>query len=195
MANNDVGIYASQISGHLYTPVGSYDSLATITVPSGGLASITFAGIPAGYRHLQIRMSAQTNKATYGRDSFKMTFNGDTGSNYSYHEIVGDGAVAAYAGTSATSIFLDAVSTGVATNVFSANIIDVLDYSSVTKNKTIRQLGGVDHNGLIAGYGGEVALCSGLWMNSSTAVISITLAPWTGTLWNQYSTFALYGIK
>jgi hypothetical protein len=34
--------------------VGSYDALAAITVPSGGLSSISFAGIPTGYRQLQL---------------------------------------------------------------------------------------------------------------------------------------------
>jgi hypothetical protein len=46
---------ASQISGHLYDgPFGAYDSLATVTL-SADAASVTFAGIPSGYKHLQIR--------------------------------------------------------------------------------------------------------------------------------------------
>ena len=54
----NLGIIATSISGHLFTfsLVGNYDALATVTVPSGGLSSITFAGIPTtGYSHLQIR--------------------------------------------------------------------------------------------------------------------------------------------
>jgi len=56
-----LGIYASQITGHLnpFTPTGSYDALASYTVPSGGASTITFAGIPTGgqYTHLQLRVS------------------------------------------------------------------------------------------------------------------------------------------
>ena len=63
MTQNNVGIYASQISGHLYGgPYGAYDSLATVTVPSGGVASVTFAGIPSGYQHLHIGGGARTDR-------------------------------------------------------------------------------------------------------------------------------------
>jgi hypothetical protein len=59
------GVFASQISGHLtppYTLTGNYDALGTVTVPSGGLSSVTFAGIPqTGYSHLQVRIMAVTN--------------------------------------------------------------------------------------------------------------------------------------
>ena len=47
-------------------PVGAYDALATVTVGSGGVSSITFAGIPTGYKHLQIRQIAKsTNTGGY----------------------------------------------------------------------------------------------------------------------------------
>ena len=50
------GIYASQISGHTFVPSGAYDALASVTIPAGQTAtSIVFAGIPSGYKHLQIR--------------------------------------------------------------------------------------------------------------------------------------------
>jgi hypothetical protein len=70
-----------------------------------------------------------------------------------------------------------------------STITDVLDYSSVNKNKTVRTLSGSDANG-----GGEVALWSGSWQNSSTAVSSITLINPSGNFLAN-SSFALYGIK
>jgi hypothetical protein len=73
---------------------------------------------------------------------------------------------------------------------FGAGVIDILDYASANKNKTVRGLIGVDENGA-----GRIGLGSGLWQNSSTAISSISITPQAGTLFLQYSSFALYGIK
>ena len=196
---NNVGIYASQISGHLYGgPFGAYDSLATVTVPSGGVASVTFAGIPAGYKHLQIRANVQTNRATYGIDSIQMRFNSDTGSNYTVHWLLGDGASASASSLTNPTTYLRIGDGQVGTSTggsFGGAVIDVLDYQNTNKYKTVRGLVGVDHNGTVAGLGGRVGLGSGVWMNSGSAVSSINIFPQAGTLWTQDSSFALYGVK
>lgn len=188
-----LGIWASQISGHLWQPAGAYDALATVTVPSGGAADITFAGIPTGYKHLQIRALAQTNRGA-SVDSLQFTFNSDTGSNYSWHTVQGDGSSAsALAFATQTYARIGDGTIGGATGsggYFGSGIIDILDYASTNKNKTIRGLTGVDLNG-----GGRVGLGSGLWQNSSTAISSISIAPQGGTLFLQHSSFALYGIR
>ena len=74
-------------------PQGAYDALATVTVPSGGVASIEFAGIPTGYKHLQLRLLTRTNRADTN-DFMTIRFNGDSGSNYAYHSLYGNGASA-----------------------------------------------------------------------------------------------------
>lgn len=180
-------------------PEGAYDALATVTVPSGGVASVTFAGIPTGYKHLQIRALTQTNRTTYNTSAFKMTLNGDSGSNYSYHVVSSDPAspsslAVAGAGASQTSISEFSTSSSVATSVFGGSIIDVLDYANVNKNKTIRGLSGADTNGAASGFAGWIGLSSGAWYNTA-AVTSITFTPQFGTLFNQHSTFALFGVK
>jgi hypothetical protein len=84
------GVIASGISGHLtppWSPEGAYDALATVTL-STATASIEFAGIPSGYKHLQIRFIARSDYAGYA-DGIKFQFNGDTGSNYSDHSLYG----------------------------------------------------------------------------------------------------------
>ena len=102
-----LGIMASQISGHLWAPEGAYDALSTVTL-STTTASIEFAGIPTGYKHLQVRGFAQCNRATYGTDDIKLRFNGDSGSNYSYHALRGTGAnpVEATSGASQAQIMI-----------------------------------------------------------------------------------------
>jgi hypothetical protein len=189
-----LGIIASSNQQGRSGVVGSYDALATITVPSGGLASLTIASIPAGYQHLQIRAIGQSTRATFGNDQMTMRINGDTGSNYSSHILTGDGAGASSSGVSSqTSINLSFKLGTTVSGAFGAFIIDVLDYAKTTKNKTIRTLAGVDINGTIAGYGGEVQLSSGGYY-STNAITSFTFTPSNGNF-TQHSQFALYGIK
>ena len=193
-----LGIMASQISGHLWAPAGAYDALATVTVPSGGAANITFAGIPTGYKHLQVRFFLQDNRATYGSDDIGFRVgNGsiDTGNNYAWHDLYGNGSsVAAQNLTSTSRIELNnAGGTGVASN-FGAGVLDILDYANTSKYKTIRSLHGNDVNGTVSGFGGRVALDSGLWMNTSP-ITTIQFTPLYGSSFNQYTSIALYGVK
>ena len=160
-----------------FTLTGNYDALSTVTVPSGGLSSITFAGIPqTGYTHLQIRAFVKTNRSTYGRDEFFLRFNDDsTSSNYSWHTLYGDGGTAA-AYAAPTESYIDAgyISGGVGTSMFGAAVVDILDYKNPSKYKTTRSLTGHDHNGAIAGIHAIVNLNSGLW-KSTSAINSIKI--------------------
>jgi hypothetical protein len=181
MTINNVGIYASQISGRLWEPAGAYDALATVTVPSGGAASITFAGIPAGYKHLQLRVLGKASTTSYGN----IRFNGDTTtSNYRFHSLYGTGSGSAAATTAANAAYFPADMN----TQFGADVLDVLDYSNTSKNKTTRALGGWDNNG-----SGNVAITSNLWM-STAAINTITITAGAGTF-SEFSQFALYGIK
>jgi len=184
-----LGIMASQISGHLWAPAGAYDALATVTVPSGGAATIEFVGIPTGYKHLQIRGIAKSTGG--GTEDFRMQLNGVT-SGYAVHALygTGSGSGAANAGTSQSAIvepYNFAVYSG-GTSIFGAVIYDILDYANVSKFKTVRTFGGADVNG-----SGTVGLYSGLWQDTS-AVTSIKLFATSNNL-AEYSTFSLYGVK
>ena len=79
-----LGIYASQASGHLFTPAGAYEPLASITVPSGGLSSIVFGSIPQTYAHLQLRYTARTTVASSGTDGISITLNGSSSEQYPF---------------------------------------------------------------------------------------------------------------
>jgi hypothetical protein len=187
-----LGIIASSQQGA--NVVGDYESIATVTVGSGGAASVTFSSIASTYTHLQIRVFAQTSRGTYGNDQMTMRINGDSASNYASHILTGDGAVAsASAASSQTSINLSFKLGTTTSSAFGVFIIDALDYANTSKLKTIRNLAGVDINGTIATYGGEVELSSGLWQSTS-AVNSVTLTP-VNANFTQYSSFSLYGIK
>jgi hypothetical protein len=186
-----LGIMASQISGKLWAPAGAYDALATVTL-SATTASVTFTGIPSGYKHLQIRALVQETDPGAGPGALWMQANGDTGSNYSWHRVWGDGAsVFAGSGTSTTWSLVGINSrSGNGANVFGSTIIDVLDYANVSKYKTFRGLTGEEMNST-SGY---IGLHSGLWMNNN-AITSITLLPSSGYSWTAKTQFALFGVK
>jgi hypothetical protein len=182
-----LGIYASQISGHLFAPSGAYDSIATVTVGSGGSSTIDFTSIPSTYTHLQLRYITRNAAVT---DTTLIRFNSDTGSNYAFHMLRGDGSSAtSIAGISQTRSELPFTSySGTTANVFGAGVIDILDYANTSKYKTARTLGGADLNG-----SGAINFVSSLWQSTS-AVSSISIFASTGSI-AQYSQFALYGIK
>jgi len=181
-----LGIIASQISGHLFAPSGAYDSIATTTL-SSSQTTITFSSIPSTYTHLQLRVFGKVNT---GVDSGYLRFNSDSATNYSWHRLAGSGSsVNASAGTSTAQIVLLSDSGyPAATSTFGVSVIDILDYADTNKYKTVRSLGGYDANG-----SGGIALESGSW-RSTSAISTITFAP-SSYSWQQYSSFALYGIK
>jgi hypothetical protein len=184
-----LGIYASTVSGNLAFP--SYDSIATVTVGSGGSSSITFSSIPSTYQHLQVRITAKGNRSIAIENAY-VNFNGDSGSNYNNHNIYADGStVYASANTDPGMLIYTFAGNGGTTgsNVFGAGVVDILDYTNTNKNTTIRSLAGYDNN-----TQGLLGFNSGLWRNTS-AITSITFTPTGGTAWLQYSSFALYGIK
>jgi len=185
-----LGIWASQISGHLWAPAGAYDALATVTVAAGATASsITFAGIPTGYKHLQIRGIQRTDQS--GTQDSNLRFNSDTGANYSWHRMFSDGGgTVSASGTANASLMNYGAALGTATlaSDYPAFIIDVLDYADSTKYKTFRELTGFDNNG-----GGYIYLYSGSW-RSTSPITTITLTLGAGNF-AEYSKFALYGVK
>jgi hypothetical protein len=164
-----------------------YESIATVTAPAGGSVSIDFTSISSAYTHLQIR---GINRNETANNTFRLRFNSDSGSNYSRHYLFGDGSTAqAAAGASQTSIGAGIIATSSnGANIFSGFVIDILDYANTSKYKTMRSLGGYDANG-----SGNIGLFSGVWLNTA-AITSITLLSDSGDQ-NQYSSFALYGIK
>jgi hypothetical protein len=175
------------LSSGVAAATGSYESIATYTVAASE-TSISFNSIASTYKSLQIRYLAKRNDAL-NTSTCAIQFNSDTSANYVYHELNGNGTtVAASASTAKTNIASQYVTGTTPTSTMGVGIIDILDYASTTKNKTVRSISGGDVNGT----GGIVVLGSGLWLSTS-AITSITLL--VGSNWVNGSTFALYGIK
>jgi hypothetical protein len=185
-----IGAITAGLFGTGVPPVtNSYESIATVTVGSGGQASVTFSSIGTDWKHLQIRgISRSTDSANYTQT--QLTINGVT-TNYTLHQLFGDGSAAsAYGVTGQSSTQFESVSADTATaSTYGATIIDILDYQNTNKYKTFRILAGFDANG-----SGRLALSSGMTTTNTNAITSVTLTPRFGNF-KQYSQFALYGIK
>jgi hypothetical protein len=181
---------ANQIAGFLtggvVAPLTDYESIATVTVGSGGSSTVTFSSISSAYTHLQIRLLYR-NTSAYS--NIQMQFNGDTASNYAWHEVWGNGTDKGTSALTSQTHIRPVLGASGTTNQ-AVGIIDILDYASTNKNKTTRSLSGADANGT-ENY---IILRSGLWFKTPEAITSISLTPQAG-LFGEYSHFALYGIK
>jgi len=178
-----------------FTPTGhgAYDSIATVTLGSAA-STITFSSIPSTYTHLQFRVMARDTATTGPQYSLKWQFNSDTGSNYTaYHDVNGGGSTTGSNGYGANTIayLINTVTGSDASNTtqYGVSILDILDYASTNKYKTVRGLGGFDRNG-----SGQIRLGSSMWMNSGTAISSVIFSA-DGTQYATGTTIALYGIK
>jgi hypothetical protein len=182
-------IFGITASSNQFAKLGDFFQIATTTLGSSQ-STVTFSSIPQTYTHLQIRFISQNDRADVN-NGILLQFNSDSGTNYSWHRLWGDGANAfSGASTSTTGIRIERQSAySSANSIFGAGVCDILDYTNTNKFKTIRNIGGVDANG--SGY---VALNSGNW-RSTSAVTNITLSGIDGGNFKQYSSFQLYGVK
>ena len=173
---------------------GSFESIATSNPTTGNV--VTFSSIPGTYQHLQIRAIIKSNDTvSVDPTNINITFNGSSAANYAWHRVIGYGTgITADALSATTSIRLSRLSlnnNSAQADMFGVAIIDIHDYASTTKAKTVRSFYGNDVNAANSLMG--VTLHSGLWTSTAAITsISFTLAT------NNYRTgtqFALYGIK
>ena len=173
----------------------SYDPAATWLIQrvagTGSSTTITFSSIPQTYKSLQVRWIARSTFSSSSAIVLKITVNSDSGSNYAYHQLFGDGSSATAAGSaSQTELSYGGGMAGnsMTSGIVGAGILDILDYASATKTKTFRVFNGIDTNTTT----GSVRLNSGLW-NSTSAITSITFTANNGNFGTTTS-FALYGM-
>jgi hypothetical protein len=159
----------------------TYEPIATTTLGTAA-ATITFSSIPATYTDLIL----VTNLSYTAGGATLMRFNSDTGNNYSYTYIYGDGTSAASSkGQDRTSIVVDLAS-GFDTTLFGMFTANIFSYAGST-NKTILIENSNDKNG-----SGTVERSVRLWRNTS-AITSISLTHSASTF-KAGTTATLYGI-
>jgi hypothetical protein len=156
----------------------TYEPIATTTA-SGSVSSITFSTISGSYTDLVIIV----NGGTAGSDnSMLVRFNSDTGGNYSYTAIDGNGSSATSFRESNTSEpQAGSLSTGNNTS-----LINIMNYSNTTTYKTYVARGNAPAH--------RVRAFVGLWRNTA-AITSVTIFNNAASNFTNVTTFTLYGIK
>jgi hypothetical protein len=162
----------------------TYEPIATTTLGSAQ-SSVTFSSISGSYTDL-ILVYDGTRSAT-GNSYIGMRFNSDSGTNYSYTTLYGDGTSAG-SGRGSNSNYLYTEQGDPVNTTQNNKILQFMNYSNTTTNKTVLMRSN--------NAGREVASIVGLW-RSTAAITSISLTLLGGTTpnWATGSTFTLYGIK
>ena len=187
MTLSALGIFSAAGAGGVVA-AGDYELIST-TILGTATSSVTFSSLAtysSTYKHLQLRIAARSSSAS--SFSGRLRFNGDTGANYSFKQLLGNGSsVLSTADSCQTGTDILPVSNSTSTaSSFGGAVIDILDSYSTTKNKTLRSL---------AGFAlGAVYLRSGAWYNTAS-VTSIDLYMQDATNFIAGSRFSLYGIR
>ena len=159
--------------------------IETVTVGSGGAASISFSAISADYTDLLIVGSIRSTEGGT-IDGLWVRPNGLT-TNFSWRRLIGTGA--ASSGASGTSNDMGFISTaGQTANTFGNFQLYIPNYaSSVAKSLSCDS---VTENNATAAY---QAIYAGLW-NSTDPITSIELRSSLSQNFVQHSSASLYGI-
>ena len=185
--------YVSMLAGNpAYEGPGAFVPIASAT-GTGSSDTIIFTSIPQTYQHLQLRCIQRGTGSVASLISYKISFNSVGGTSYDFHELTGNGSTVSAAGfTNDSGISVRSiVDRGlILSDAMTASVIDIHDYASTIKNKTVRWFAGIDTNN--ASYG-KINIGSGLFRDT-TAISSITITN-GGINLSTSSTFALYGIK
>jgi hypothetical protein len=156
----------------------TYTQIATTTLGSAQ-SSVTFSSISGSYTDLVLVTNGKMSAGSAVNN--KITFNSDTGTNYSRTYVYGDGS-SALSGRDSSQDNLGFIYWS-STNP-STTIIQIQNYSNTTTYKTA--LARTSESGVAAAY-------VGLW-RSTSAITSITITRGSTNDFASGSTFSLYGI-
>lgn len=156
----------------------TYEPISTTTL-STSPTSITFSSIPSTYTDLKIVVV--NTGTTLG--TLEVTYNNDTGSNYSRTILRGDGSTASSSASTNQTKWQSGDTGGTAPSMVS---IDVFSYAGSTYKTGLAQASN-DQNG-----SGRVTSCVGLW-RSTSAVNRVDLAM-GGNAFASGTTVTIYGI-
>ena len=120
-----LGIMASQYPAHINYP--SYDSIATVTVGSGGASTINFTSIPQTYTDLCLKISAR-NSDTGTANNLYVGFNSST-SDQSARKLVGNGSSAS--ASTDGNIIVNMTAASATANTFNNAEIYIPNYTSI----------------------------------------------------------------
>lgn len=169
-------------------PNPTFKKIQTIEVGAGGSASIDFTSIPSTYTDLVIHLSGRTNRTVYEADGTVIRFNGDnTSGNYSGKRVYGQGSGTPSSDNGYGMPFNNGANS--TASVFGSTSIYIPNYAG-TSIKAFGVDGSSENNATTVFQG----LGTGKWSGTS-AITNISLSPEAGSLFVQYSSATLYGLK
>jgi hypothetical protein len=182
------GVLSAAAGGAPGPVVPSDYELISTNILAGAASSVTFSSLgdySSTYKHLQVRATLRVNDSS-GVGNLFMRLNGDTGNNYAWHFLRGNGSSVTSGATTSTNYMQVGLVPYANQTGFYASVIDLLD-PYAAKNKTLRALsGGATGTNLID-------LDSGLWLNTAS-LTSLELSP-SSLSFGVGCRFSLYGIK
>jgi hypothetical protein len=161
----------------------TYVALDKKIVTGSAVASVEFTGISSAYTDLVIVASNIVASASF--PNIQLRFNSDTGTNYSFTQIYGNGTSAGSDRAPNYSSIIIPFPDRYTTSAGYIQIANIQNYSNTTTYKTLLGRSGN------AGSGTSAAV--GMWRNTA-AITSITITA-VDANFASGSTFTLYGIK
>jgi hypothetical protein len=166
-------------AGSTYTPI------ATTTLANSTTASYTFSSIPSTYTDLILIGAGQL---TVNGEGLGVRFNADSGSNYSFTYLSGNGTSAASGRQTGTTYATSNWNTGFSNSTDNNTIFHIQNYANSTTYKTV--LARSNNAAGSSNPGTETVV--NLWRNTS-AITSILVKANTGYFTTGF-TWTLYGI-
>lgn len=167
----------------------TYSKIATYTVASGGVASVSFLNIPQNYSDLIIKASVRNTRSGAAEAELRWTVNGSELS-YSNRLSQGNGTSASTSTTGTTYYYSGEIDAATATaNTFGNAEIYIPNYSGSNYKSVSADT--VSENNAASAY---ATLTAGQLSNTAP-ITSITFYYTAASIWAQHSSFHLYGIK
>jgi len=163
----------------------TYNKIASVTVGSGGAASIDFTSIPSTYTDLLVYISARSTQSSV--DNFVIKIN-NSSSDFSGRFLVGNGSSASSAPVDIGGQIGIVNGTATTASTFSSSLLYLPNYSGST-NKSYSSDNVTENNATLA----YQLLVAGLW-SQTTAISSLQIYGQLANLAEQ-STATLYGKK
>jgi hypothetical protein len=167
----------------------TYSKIATYTVGSGGVTTVSFLNIPQNYTDLLIKASVRNTRSGAAEAELRWTVNGSEVS-YSNRLLQGNGTSVSTGTTGTTYFYSGEIDAATATaNTFGSAEIYIPNYSGSNYKSVSSDT--VSENNATSAY---ATMTAGLRSNTAP-ITSISFYYTASGIWAQHSTFHLYGIK
>lgn len=170
--------------------MATYKLIASNTVGSGGVASVTFSSIPSTYTDLVLKGSVRSALGGDNED-LAFQFNNDTTTNKSYRRLLGFGSGVLSDNGSSVDIMTAGLINASTTTASTFGSVEIYIPNYASSNAKSSSVDTVSETNATVAY---ASLAANVWTGTA-AITSIKIFGANLANLVQYSTFYLYGIK